>query len=130
MPRPTRAKPPVPAWIIRERKRLGPKPRDLAERLTAMGLAVTEGTVRTWEAGRSPHPDNIEGLERKPPGGGRQGAAGLLARPAEAMKRREPEYLTRDEVILILVLIVLVALGCLASQGLLIRQIIAGNGWS
>lgn len=64
MPRPTRAKPPVPAWIIRERKRLDIKPRDIAERLTAMGLPVTEGTVRTWEAGRSPHPDNVEGLER------------------------------------------------------------------
>ena len=64
MPTPIRAKPPVPAWIIRERKRLGLKPRDLAERLTAMGLPVTEGTVRTWEAGRSPHPDNVEGLER------------------------------------------------------------------
>jgi hypothetical protein len=25
---------------------------------------VTEGTVRTWEAGRNPHPDNVEGLER------------------------------------------------------------------
>ena len=64
MPTPTRAKPPVPAWIIRERKRLGLKPRDLAERLTAAGLPVAEGTVRTWEAGRNPHPDNVEGLER------------------------------------------------------------------
>ena len=64
MPTPTRAKPPVSAWIIRERKRLGLKPKDLAERLTDAGLPVTEGTVRTWEAGRRPHPDNVEGLER------------------------------------------------------------------
>lgn len=64
MPTPTRAKPPISAWIIRERKRLGLKPRDLSERLSAAGLPVTEGTVRTWEAGRSPHPDNVEGLER------------------------------------------------------------------
>jgi transcriptional regulator with XRE-family HTH domain len=64
VPTPTRAKPPIPAWIIRERKRLGLKPRDLAERLSAAGLPVTEGTVRTWEAGRNPHPDNVEGLER------------------------------------------------------------------
>ena len=64
MPTPTRAKPPVSAWIIRERKRLGLKPRDLAERLSDAGLPVTEGTVRTWEAGRRPHPDNVDGLER------------------------------------------------------------------
>ena len=59
-----RAKPPVSAWIVRERKRLGLKPHDLALRLTAMGLPVAEGTPRTWEAGRSPSPENIEGLER------------------------------------------------------------------
>lgn len=29
-----------------------------------MGLPVAEGTPRTWEAGRSPSPENIEGLER------------------------------------------------------------------
>lgn len=64
MPTPSRAKPPLSAWIVRERKRLGLKPPDLAERLTAAGLPVQVGTVRTWEAGRKPHPDNIEGLER------------------------------------------------------------------
>lgn len=64
MPTPTRAKPPVSAWIIRERKRLGLKPKDLASRLSDAWLPVTEGTVRTWEAGRRPHPDNVEGLER------------------------------------------------------------------
>lgn len=64
VPKPTRAKDPVPAWVIRERKRLGLKPQDLADRLTAMGLPVVVGTVRTWEAGRNPHPDNVEGLER------------------------------------------------------------------
>lgn len=64
MPRPTSSKPPVSAWLIRERKRVGMKPGEVAARLTAMGLPVQEGTVRTWEAGRSPSPDNIEGLER------------------------------------------------------------------
>lgn len=29
-----------------------------------MGLPVQEGTVRTWEAGRAPSPDNVEGLAR------------------------------------------------------------------
>lgn len=64
MPRPTRAKDPIPAWIIRERKRLKLKPQDIADQLSAMGLPVVVGTVRTWEAGRNPHPDNVEGLER------------------------------------------------------------------
>lgn len=59
-----RPKPPISAWIVRERKRLGLKPPDLAARLTAMGLPVADGTPRTWEAGRSPSPENIEGLER------------------------------------------------------------------
>lgn len=60
----TRVKPPVSAWIVRERKRLGLTPRDLAVRLSAMGLPTAEGTPRTWEAGRSPSPDNIDGLEK------------------------------------------------------------------
>ena len=61
---PRTAKPPISAWIVRERKRLGLKPHDLAQRLSAMGLPVADGTPRTWEAGRSPSADNIEGLER------------------------------------------------------------------
>jgi len=61
---PRTAKPAVSAWIVRERKRLGLKPHDLAQRLSAMGLPVADGTPRTWEAGRSPSADNIEGLER------------------------------------------------------------------
>lgn len=61
---PREPKPPISAWIIQERKRLKLKPGDVAHRLTAMGLPTAEGTPRTWEAGRSPSPENIEGLER------------------------------------------------------------------
>lgn len=64
MPRSIHSKPPVSAWLIRERKRAGMKPAEVAARLTALGLPVQEGTVRTWEAGRSPSPENVEGLER------------------------------------------------------------------
>lgn len=40
------------------------KPGDLAARMTALGYPVKEGTVRVWESGRPPSPENIEGLER------------------------------------------------------------------
>lgn len=66
MPTPLNQKPPMAAWIVRERKRLGLKPRDLVERLAAQGLVVSEATVKVWEANgdRRPAPENIEGLER------------------------------------------------------------------
>jgi hypothetical protein len=66
MPTPLNQKPPMAAWIVRERKRLKLKPRDLVERLAAQGLVVTEATVKVWEANgdRRPAPENIEGLER------------------------------------------------------------------
>lgn len=54
------------AWIVRERRRLKLKPRDIVDRLAAQGLVVTEATVKVWEANgdRRPAPENIEGLER------------------------------------------------------------------
>lgn len=66
MPTPLNQKPPMAAWIVRERKRLKLKPRDLVERLAAQGLVVTEATVKVWEANgdRRPAPENIDGLER------------------------------------------------------------------
>lgn len=66
MPTPLSQKPPTAAWIVRERRRLGLKPRDLVERLAAQGLRVSEATVKVWEsnADRRPAPENLEGLER------------------------------------------------------------------
>lgn len=66
MPTALHRKPPMAAWIVRERNRLGLKPRDLAERLNAQGLAVQESTIKVWEANgdRRPSPLNLEGLER------------------------------------------------------------------
>lgn len=66
MPTPLNQKPATAAWIVRERKRLTLKPRDLVTRLAAQGLVVTEATVKVWEsnADRRPSPENLEGLER------------------------------------------------------------------
>lgn len=66
MPTPLHLKPPLAAWIVRERKRMNLKPADIAERLRAMGLEVKEQTVKVWEsnADRRPDPNNIDGLER------------------------------------------------------------------
>lgn len=55
------------AWIARERKRLGLKPPELAERIRAHGgLIDSWQTIRVWEsyAKRNPSPDNIAALER------------------------------------------------------------------
>lgn len=61
-----RPKPPIAAWIARERARLGLKPLELAERLRAVGTSVTEQTIRVWEsyAGRNPSAANLDALER------------------------------------------------------------------
>lgn len=62
-----RPKPPIAAWIQRERKRLKLKPAELLARLQAAGADVsTDQTIRVWEsnADRSPRRDNIEALER------------------------------------------------------------------
>lgn len=66
MPTPMHLKPATAAWIVRERKRLGLKPKDVADRLRAMGLEASEATVKVWEsnANRRPGPYNLEGLER------------------------------------------------------------------
>lgn len=66
VPTPLNQKPATAAWIVRERKRLKLKPRDLVERLGAQGLVVSEATVKVWEsnADRRPAPENLEGLER------------------------------------------------------------------
>lgn len=66
MPTPLNRKPAVAAWIVRERKRLNMKPRDVVTRLAAQGLTVSEATVKVWEsnADRRPAPENLEGLER------------------------------------------------------------------
>lgn len=66
MSTPLHLKPPIAAWIARERRRMGLKPRDVAARLTLMGLDVTEATVKVWEsnADRRPNPYNLDGLER------------------------------------------------------------------
>lgn len=66
MPTPLNRKPLMAAWIVRERNRLGLKPRELAERLNALGLDVKESTIKVWEANgdRRPGPFNLEGLER------------------------------------------------------------------
>lgn len=57
-------KPPVSDWIVRERKRLGWKPTDVSDRLKAAGYEAEVSTVQVWEAGRSPKPETIAGLER------------------------------------------------------------------
>lgn len=59
-----RYKPPIPQWIIDERKRLGWKPAEVSERLKALGYEAEESTVQVWESGRNPSAENIEGLER------------------------------------------------------------------
>lgn len=66
MPTPLHLKPATAAWIASERRRLGLKPADVAQRLAAMGLEVSEATVKVWEsnADRRPSPYNLEGLER------------------------------------------------------------------
>ncbi len=66
MPTPLNQKPATAAWIVRERKHLQLKPRDIVERLAAQGLTVSEATVKVWEsnADRRPAPENIAGLER------------------------------------------------------------------
>ena len=65
MTTPAHRKPPLAAWIQRERKRKGWKPKDVVDRLAAMNLEVSEATVKVWEsnADRRPSPYNIEGLE-------------------------------------------------------------------
>lgn len=66
VPTPLHLKPPIAAWITSEARRLKLKPRDIADRLSAQGLDVTEATVKVWEsnADRRPNPYNLEGLER------------------------------------------------------------------
>jgi hypothetical protein len=66
MATPMHLKPALARWIVTERKRLGLKPKDVADRLHAMGLDVSEATVKVWEsnADRRPAPYNVEGLER------------------------------------------------------------------
>lgn len=61
-----RPKPAIAAWIARERHRLGMKPADLVTRLNAMGVQVSEQTIRVWEsnADRKPSAYNLENLER------------------------------------------------------------------
>lgn len=66
MPTPLHLKPATARWIVTERKRLGLKPSDVVVRLAAMGLTVSEPTVKVWESNgnRLPAPENLEGLER------------------------------------------------------------------
>lgn len=63
---PIHFKPPIAAWIVRERRARGWKPRDVAAHLEAMGLDVSEATVKVWESNvdRRPNAYNLEGLER------------------------------------------------------------------
>ena len=58
------SKPPVSAWIAAERKARGWKVEELSRRLRDMGYEAEVGTVRVWEAGRSPKAETIEALER------------------------------------------------------------------
>lgn len=62
----SRPKPPIAAWIQRERHRLGLKPAELVSRLGAQGVEVTEQTIRVWESNvdRRPSAYNLEALER------------------------------------------------------------------
>lgn len=53
----SRPKPPLSAWLIRHRKRLGLTPADIARQLD-----VAETTVRGWEAGRPIRSENIDAL--------------------------------------------------------------------
>lgn len=52
-------KPPLSAWLIRQRKERGWKPADVA-----MRLDVAEVTVRGWESGRSMRADTVGELEK------------------------------------------------------------------
>lgn len=76
-------KPPVSAWIVEQRNRLGWKSEELARR-----LGVADPTVRGWEAGRSPGGSNLVALERlfgvEAPGRG-QTATGDLGDVAAAL---------------------------------------------
>ena len=62
---PANRKPPLAAWIQRERLSRKWKPKDIVDRLAAMNLEVSEATVKVWEsnADRRPSPYNLEGLE-------------------------------------------------------------------
>lgn len=59
-----KAKPPVSAWIARERKAHGWKVAELSRRLTDMGYEAQPSTIGVWEAGRAPRAETIEALER------------------------------------------------------------------
>ena len=61
-----RQKPPIAAWIQRERKRLGLSTKDLSDRLAIIGAKVGEQTISVWEsyADRRPSADNLDALER------------------------------------------------------------------
>lgn len=61
-----RPKPPIAAWIARERHRLELKAGELAKKLADQGVEVTEQTIRVWESysGRKPSAFNLEALER------------------------------------------------------------------
>jgi transcriptional regulator with XRE-family HTH domain len=53
-------KTPTAAWIVENRRRLGWKSEELAQRLD-----VSDSTVRGWESGRSVSADNLDRLERE-----------------------------------------------------------------
>lgn len=57
-------KPPVSAWIAAERKGRAWKVEELSRRLKEAGYEAEVSTIRVWEAGRTPAPETIEGLER------------------------------------------------------------------
>lgn len=59
-------KPPLAAWIVRERERKGWKSHELARRLREAGFEAEDSTVRTWEGrnARPPKSDTVRALER------------------------------------------------------------------
>lgn len=59
-------KPATATGIQRERKRLGMTVAALRERLSLMGIEVTEQTIRVWEGNsdRPPGPQRLDALER------------------------------------------------------------------
>lgn len=72
------SKPPLAQWIVEQRRAKSWKLEELARRLREAGYEAADTTVRTWEAGRRPHPGTIRALE-------------LLFDKAAPREREEPD---------------------------------------
>jgi hypothetical protein len=92
---PRKQKPPISEWIVRERKRLTWKPKDVSDRLKAAGYEAEESTVQVWEAGRSPKAETIDALEKlfgsvapRENGNGNADLSAMIAAQTAAIERQ------------------------------------------